>query len=106
MSYLFVHKSSFSGWADSFPAQYEDLDFVFDVPFRCALGTPQEEDLSSRLIKLVASFAKEGCAKAASGPPSSWGLDNDTVAIALDGFSLVTSTRTELCHRIRPHVPY
>ncbi|KAH6930461.1 hypothetical protein HPB50_013982 [Hyalomma asiaticum] len=108
-SYVFVHKPSFSGWADSFPAQYEDLDFVFGVPLRRGLGTPQEQDLSRRLIKLVATFAKEGALpqlREGSEWPEFRGLGNDTVAIALDGFSLAASTRTEQCHRIRPHILY
>ncbi|XP_037515857.1 acetylcholinesterase-like [Rhipicephalus sanguineus] len=108
-SYLFVHKPSFSGWADSFPAQYEDLDFVFGVPLRRGLGTPQEQDLSRRLIKLVATFANQGVLpqlREGGEWPEFRGLGNDTVAIALDGFSLATSTRTELCHQIRPHILY
>ncbi|XP_075547900.1 acetylcholinesterase-1-like isoform X2 [Dermacentor variabilis] len=108
-SYVFVHKPSFSGWNDSFPAQYEDLDFVFGVPLRRGLGTPQEQDLSRRLIKLVATFAKEGTLpqlREGAEWPEFHGLGNDTVEITLDGFSLAASTRAEQCRQIRPHILY
>lgn len=108
-SYVFVHKPSFSDWNDSFPAQYEDLDFVFGVPLRRGLGTPQEQDLSRRLIKLVATFAKEGTLpqlREGAEWPEFRGLGNDTVEIALDGFSLAASTRAEQCRQIRPHILY
>ncbi|KAH9377680.1 hypothetical protein HPB48_000677 [Haemaphysalis longicornis] len=59
-SYVFDHKPSFSVWPDPVAAQYEDLDFVFGVPLRQGLGTPQEQGLSRRLIQLVAGFAKNG----------------------------------------------
>lgn len=38
--------------------------------------------------------------------PEFHGLGNDTVEIALDGFSLAASTRAEQCRQIRPHILY
>ncbi|KAK8775530.1 hypothetical protein V5799_031125 [Amblyomma americanum] len=121
-NYVFVHKPSFSAWADPQAAQYEDLDFVFGVPLRRGLGTPEEQALSRRLIQLVAAFAKDGqvlvhCWRSRDRAlprlreggewPEFHGLDNDTVEITLNGFSLASvASRAEQCRQIRPHLIY
>ncbi|XP_077484512.1 acetylcholinesterase-1-like [Amblyomma americanum] len=109
-NYVFVHKPSFSAWADPQAAQYEDLDFVFGVPLRRGLGTPEEQALSRRLIQLVAAFAKDGALprlREGGEWPEFHGLDNDTVEITLNGFSLASvASRAEQCRQIRPHLIY
>ncbi|XP_077534675.1 acetylcholinesterase-1-like [Haemaphysalis longicornis] len=108
-SYVFDHKPSFSVWPDPVAAQYEDLDFVFGVPLRQGLGTPEEQGLSRRLIQLVAGFAKNGALPELSDGapwPQFSGLDNETVHITLGGYTLSPESRGDHCSRIRPHIFY
>ncbi|XP_072142875.1 acetylcholinesterase-like [Dermacentor andersoni] len=101
--YRFDYKPTFSRFAgQSGPSRLEDVEFLFGTPIQHDMGNSQEKVLSSRMMRMLSTFIRNGSLPKVDG--EEWPLytteTKKRVSITSEALHVLPEDSVERCHRL------